>query len=871
MDISLKLKNIIYRIADIFFKVMRTVSKNKLFIIIMIFVFAYYLGVSGIKEVVELSIASVQVSTDKSIFSSVWFLAFENLFVQLPGELTNTKVITAQFIAHFALLFTVVLVLFKDWIVLLKLKTLSYVKHTLVIGLGENNRMYLESEIKSGHESNIIIIEPDIANAHARYFQNEGFGVFFGTIEEYSIKFQNLERVVISAGNDRENIEIAGKLLQQIPDTMNKEKFGEPTIIHIHLQNQDYKALFKQNVLNSRADLPLEFKPYSFNDDAVRYLFDKHTVLGNFHTIAKREESYNIVVIGDGNLAERIIYHLCTLSILPNKNHLTVHCINENTESFITRVKSNFTELSKIKSISFHEHHLSMENPNFFNSDVWALNNLTNVFICHDDENINLECVVNLHDKVYIKDAVHKTMKTKVHFAMYHNMQLSQSIDENKDEFKQFFTFGDASKICSREYFIDENHENIAKLIHNGYGDIYNDKSIGDFEDKIFVKIIESKWLDSTKFSDRESNRSQALHINTKLMSLGLKKVKYDDTDKTQVEIRRLLLKENKKAFKPFCSQLKITQKELVNFSSQLPKLYDDESHLDEEMINKYYEILMKDEGMLAKLMQAEHERWNAFHYINGWKFNKDKNKDIKEHNCLISLGEFNDVKRKMTIIYDLYSVLYMPNYLASTGYKIVPIDDISIGVIGNSDKNMPDDKLKNILKIELEKIISKHGNIELISSLREGTERIFVDLALEVDIQKIKELTVPMPFEEEDYIQDFNQNSSKDMFTRYTVFDEIYSHMKVDAYSLTHGSPRTQKNPEKQNNFNEQQYMKSREDVLKLSDIVFLILNKQSDDIRTKEVLTQAKKYSKKIICINPRIYDVCSKETLDIYLTGD
>lgn len=776
MEINSKL---MYRITHIFFKGMSTLYNKQKWVIALFFVTAYILGVIGINESIQLSKPKI----NESLFSSVWLLALENLFVQLPGELSNLKVVTAQFIAYIALLLTIVLALFKEWVILLKLKTLAQVKHTLVIGLGENNRTYLESELNSSSDGSFIIIEPDAGNIHAKYFMENGIGVFFGTLDEYKVQFKHLSRVVISTGNDRANIEIAGKLIGMIPAEMTKKSFGCTTVVHIHLQNQDYKALFHQKILNNRKDLPLEFKPYSFNDETARALFEKHTILGNFHALAQRTTPYNIAIVGEGDLAERIIYHLCMLANLPNKNHLTIHCVNENPAAFISRLHSDSVNLSKITTVSFKEHELSLQDQSFYLSKLWKVDNLTNVFVCHDDENINLECVVNLHDKVYLQEAVQKTMKTKVHFAMYHNLELSRTINENREEFKEFFTFGDAKQICSKEHFIDEKYEKIAKSIHFGYAEVYKKNMLLYVDDTKNGEEITRKWQNSTSFNKRESNRSQALHINTKLMSLGLKKVEVDIKNYSENE----LLQHNQKIMQSSRDKFEISDDEIVDISKRLYSKNED----DHEIIETFFTNIGVMEDVYSKLVNAEHERWLAFHYLNGWSFNIHRNDKIKHHDCLLPFAKFSGFDRRKTIIYDLYSILYIPNYLASTGYRIVPIEDVTIGIIGKTNSKTPVKALETCFKTRLEKLISAHGNVKLISSLSEGTARSFVDLALEIDSQKIKQLIVPMPFNKEDYKRDFTEIGSKEQFEYYlnSYADNRKYPFKVNVFSLTEGN----------------------------------------------------------------------------------
>jgi len=77
---------------------------------------------------------------------------------------------------------------------------------------------------------------------------------------------------------------------------------------------------------------------------------------------------------------------------------------------------------------------------------------------------------------------------------------------------------------------------------------------------------------------------------------------------------------------------------------------------------------------LFEKMIRVEHNRWMAYHYLNGWEYSQIKNKAKKEHNCLIPLEDFNNDAMKKAVIYDMYSFLYLPNYLAEAGYEMIPI-----------------------------------------------------------------------------------------------------------------------------------------------------------------------------------------------------
>lgn len=640
------------------FKTINWVLEHKWSIVVLFFLIAYPIGVIGFLDLIKDYPNEPFVDAQDCGLPSALLWGLINFINGSTDNLTNGFTIISQLLMRIGIAIAIIFTAIKSMVTSIKLKTISKVPHTLVIGLGENNRMYLESEIESNNESAIIIIEPDANNIYLKYFIDKGFGVFLGTLNGYKINFAQLERVVISTGNDRVNIEMSSMLLEMIPKNMDKDKFGIPTKVYVHIENQDYKELFKKDILSVDSNIPIDFKPYSFNDDAVRQLFEKHTVLGNYYELAKTQEAYSIVVIGNGNLAERVIYHLCIQSNLPNANHLTIHCVSKDTKLFLTRIRSKFIGIDLLKNISLKEHALDINSLEFYNSSIFQEQNLTNIIICDNDENMNFECAVNLYDKVFLRSE----LKSKVLFAMYHNMALSQKIDEDKGKYANFYTFGDASAICDREHFIDEKNENIAKLIHYGYEDEYNPQLLVKFNKE--KTDIDTKWHDTTKFHDRESNHSQALHISTKLMSMGFRKIENTDLSPDA------LLEANRKIMKDIFDGFVFTEEEIIEVSKKLNSDKKDE-------LESFFDKIIQSDDICSKLCIAEHERWNVFHHLNGWVYNEKTDKPKKIHNCLISFRDFKSIEIKQTIIYDLYATLYIPNFLASAGYKIVPIEDV--------------------------------------------------------------------------------------------------------------------------------------------------------------------------------------------------
>ncbi len=606
-------------------------------------------------------------------------------------------------------------------------------------------------------------------------------------------------------------------------------------------------------VFRSFQNLHIEFKPFSFYDMMVREMFEEHTILGNYAPIARTSEAYHIAVIGDGILAERIIYHLYLLAALPNNNEVTIHCISDAPDKFIDKLSVNFDNLKSISNIKLKGVKLSMHNSECYTSEVWRLDVLTNVIICYDNEDTNLECATRLHRKNIFHNTQDKMTKTKILTALFHNMPLRNEFDKN-DELGYIYTFGDPKNLFDRKHLVEEDNEKIAKLIHYGYGDIYQPNKILNPTNK----SIEKRWLDHSKFRDRESNRSQALHINTKLMAMGLKKsaclIKEWDTPS--------LLQKNREVMSPFIEKLSLNEESLSILSEQLPKLYDENQEIDRELVDRYYKALMDDKSLIAKLMVSEHERWMIFHYLEGWVYASKKDKPSKEHNCLTSLDNFDDTERKLTVIYDLYSILYIPNYLANTGYRIVPISDASIGITGHRNINMSDEKLINVFSEEMRKVFTHYGDIRLISPLADGADRLFVDIAIAVDSPKVKRLIVPMPFEKSDYKKDFGSKSSTLAFERYlnAYIKDKYHNYKTHYFSLSSGQKRKQPIECSQKEYDEKQYEKAGRYVVDNSDILFVLWDGTTSGGKggTADIYDFALKQNRYIIHINPINYKV-------------
>lgn len=558
-----------------------------------------------------------------------------------------------------------VLLYFKDAVNMQIVKRISESEHTTVFGLGEFSIALLSNEVLNRSNS-YIIFEKNIQNDKIEYFRKAGMGVVKGDAFDREhlerLNFQTMSYAIIALGNDRLNMELASIIIDYYKD----KKIDTPIKLAVHIINQDLNALFHQEFVSTKdtKKYPIDIHTFSFYEEAAESFFEQNFVDGQSDEIIKSSEDYHIVVAGNGELALNIIFQAAKIAHLPNENRLIVHIVDKEAQKLKKQVVKRYTGIEKV--ISLETLNIDDETIEYFKEEIWFIQNLTHVIVCYDDEERNLKILIDLFNKTYLTSAVDNTLKTRVNFAIFNDYNMSNKIDTNQEFFKQFFSFADVKTICTRENLLDEKNDLISKLVHKNYADNYTPNALYDLQNAIELKDILNKWYHESKLSDKLSSMAQSKHMPMKLKALGLQSVKSNKSPKELLEHNRRLLDA---VLKDDRDALGLDDAFLQDYSKELPKIYGDET--SKKSINiRYFPKEYK--TMFEKLVRAEHNRWNAFHYLNGWRYNEIKSKPKKEHDCLMPLTEFQKPELQLTVIYDMYAILYIPNYLANAGYEII-------------------------------------------------------------------------------------------------------------------------------------------------------------------------------------------------------
>ncbi|MEC1525682.1 NAD-binding protein [Neobacillus niacini] len=213
--------------------------------------------------------------------------------------------------------------------------------------------------------------------------------------------------------------------------------------------------------------------------------------------------------------------------------------------------------------------------------------------------------------------------KTIPHLPIYLKLsekaQISHWLHTNTEKFNKLYLFGNYEEALTYDYVVNDQLENRAKNIHEAYK---TSKEVGS-------KKKQGTWDQLSTFL-KESNRNQLNHAEVKLMLMGLKAVAADEIAKS--------------------GQKALTAKEYLAVAQE----------------------------QLALLGAAEHQRWNAFHFLRGWDTleeiadGKTKDPDKRLHACLVTYDDLKKIeeitgedyqKYDCDVVLELYQTMQMGRY----------------------------------------------------------------------------------------------------------------------------------------------------------------------------------------------------------------
>jgi len=547
----------------------------------------------------------------------------------------ESKLYTTSIVAKVVVLLTIALLYIREILSWLYRWFVTFRgDHTIVVGLGRNSRFFINSMLeKREHQHKIMVFETDKEHEYLEKYKNKRVSIVLKDVEMKldDLNLEACKNVFISTGSDEKNIYYALKFLERFKGTDSTTK------LVVHIEDRTLRNFYSDTGVFH--DSNVELKVFSFNKESARILFQKHAI--DEKSSDEKSKEIKIHVIGEDDLSISVIVEACKVAHFSDEKRLTINCIGRDTTAIKEKIDYAFPEIDKIKNIDIVYLNIDPDKKEFYDgeNELWReIDNLKHLFYCYDDILKNIKIATKVKDVTFLRRA-EEGRKINFHIATMNHQKIAKEIEATSKE--NVFVFAQAEEVCSYDNLINNEIDELAKLINYDYfkasdGDGYTKEQIAK------IKNADDLWS-NTLINDKKSSMGQAIHIKTKLNYLGLK------VTKNRTLNREKLLSENRKKI---YKALEI--KDVSNFE------------LSDKMRKK-----------LDKLAVSEHNRWIALLQMMDYQLSKDGTKDKmqKYHPLIKPLSEFSKEEMEKYAPYDVNAVLKIAEYEAHVGNEIKHIN----------------------------------------------------------------------------------------------------------------------------------------------------------------------------------------------------
>ncbi len=548
-----------------------------------------------------------------------FFQAFYGTFAFFGGN-ADLETIKGSFLLSLsALLAPIAVAIAIVFIFFEGLKKFSFIfrkddQHIVLIGLG-NMGLRLANDILANHKDmQLVVIEVNKESPHVEELKSKGAIFVIGDASSQDVldeaRVESARKIICLTGDDLLNLEIAFKLAQILKQEQkatkedslhNKQKSNqnsekEKQTLYIHLSNRENSEL-----LMTKRFEGINIKSFSAYDNAAQTLFMKYPIGRNRNTI-DRNNIVKLAIVGFDKVGESVAYRALNLGHFYNKQPIEITIFDENHEL----KKKEFEKLYPlVKDYDGVYWKVSFEDE----AALYAYDSklpFSQIVFCSKDNNNsyadatrlirnNAERIMELETEIYLFADTHREIVVAIEEAK----ETKEAKELNV--FKFLYAFGDLDSILSYDVIMNEKLDKMAIAAHDGYNELHPKYA--------------KPWEDLSHFT-KESNRMQVEHLQIKLKVIN----HFMQNSTCRGDYDLLKAEALKRWFK-----------------------YDDESSMLWDIIDGAKTIVENVPlGALDRLAEIEHNRWNAFHILHGWRQleprDKDKFKDSvkKRHICLV-------------------------------------------------------------------------------------------------------------------------------------------------------------------------------------------------------------------------------------------
>ncbi|MCX6051041.1 MAG: NAD-binding protein [Campylobacterales bacterium] len=525
--------------------------------------------------------------------------------------------------------------------------------HFVICGLGDMGSalakdMLIEGKLKENGYSKLVVIEADETNSHVEDIRLKGGIVIIGDATSNDIlkeaKINDAKTVVMLTGKDLLNIEITIKIsklnhhqmnydFQQFIKAMFCWQIDNSVVqqsLYVHLDNRENYELLRSDTFKY-----MNIKSFNLYDSAAQTLFMQHTLGINVETM-QPNGNVKIALVGFDKVGESILYRILNLGHFYNQVPIEVDIydcdIQTKEQEFLKSYPINQDICKNYWRVEFKDE------SQFYTQNI----DYTQIVFCSLDSTRSFQDamrVMKTHTKEIIEKNIQAYLFADVHYA------LGDLLSTDKNVFKNLYTFGNFDRLCTYDVIVNESLDEMAKKSNARYNELHKYEGYQKFNIK--------KWsTNEVKLTIANSmyhykNRILPMQEQWKALDNFLK-----DSNRMQVEHLSIKFK----VINHYLSQ-KNKQGEYEQLKQQALKkwfIYGGEMLWDKMPNTKeLLEYIPLD--VLDRLAQVEHNRWNAFHILNGWKKldipsdateKMKKNVQLKLHPCLVKWDELDNTSR---------------------------------------------------------------------------------------------------------------------------------------------------------------------------------------------------------------------------------
>jgi voltage-gated potassium channel Kch len=393
--------------------------------------------------------------------------------------------------------------------------------HVIVCGLGSAGQVLAQAFAKGGYR--VLAIEKDESNPHISASRDSGIAVLVGNAARAeTLRRARLDRarhLIVVCGSDSNNVEIAAQA-RAIPRSVTPGLSCSTEIRDPEL----WYALGTWE-LGTRDAFRLEF--FNLSELGARALLARHppfarppvSVAGSTATVADdappRADARvpHVLIVGASALSRHLIRHMVRQwkDTGPAADPLRITLVDGNAGTVCEHLLHRHPELKTLAAINALT--MDLQSPQFqhaaFLFDAGGRCDITQVYVCVEDERLGLSTGLHLMNHV-------RRFGIPVVVRMDRQGGLTTLLGEDGGgkrgrAFEGFHVFGLLEQACQPELVLRGTNELLARALHEDYVARLPPDS---------TNPARVKW-DDLPVDMKESNRTQADHIVTKLEAVG--------------------------------------------------------------------------------------------------------------------------------------------------------------------------------------------------------------------------------------------------------------------------------------------------------------------------------------------------------------